>query len=827
MIHKISQYASLPLVSGLIGLAPAVTVATPVPEFSVNVTTASIQSQPATAMDADANFLVAWQGDVPGKGFQIFIRRFDSAGNPQGGEILVSDPAIQTQTEPTAAVDAGGDALVAWRGRGSGRIAVLARRYNAANMAQGTIFQVNSTPQPVVAPDAAGNGAGNFVVAFHTYGISDVFIRRLVGGAPVGTDVQVNTFTTSVQKNAAVAMGASGAFVVCYESVAQTASSGIDVYCRRFNASGAPLDASEFRATTGRPPNYSRTQPDVAMDAAGNFVVAWADSTAGIFAARFDAAGTMQGVPFQVDLTTGVNEAHPSVAMDAFGRFVISWDEGDNRGSGDGNFMGTFAQRFNADGTPNGSRFQVNTYTTNNQQFPSVAMNRRGAFGIAWESNGQEDPQDKFNMGVYAALYDGPSPPPGMALYTDPAACSAAIGSLPVQVSFDDLAPNTDLSGQTIHGVSFVSLGNTLPVVAALDTTTPGDPSRGLPATSGANLLSPGGVSLPLTGAASEDSLEFDFINPVSAFRFDLSLQSLDYATYTELVLYDASNHFLADLPIPGVPGNLAGSPPGTLPVCVVYNQPVIAKVQLLEADSNGVNPDSNIGIDSLGSSVTGHTVNFTGTAARRTEAQAVALHLTLTPASSSVVTVPFTLSGTASPGSDYTFTPPKSGVTFNPGVTQQDIVISGIDDALNEATETVIVRLGTPVGADLGNARTYTLRLTDNDPPPTVAFDLGNETVTEGGAKAIKVTLSAASGQTITVPFTIGGSATRGIDYTPKPTGLLKFTPGVTSKSITLTTIDDSLREPDETVVFTLGNPTNATLGSLTVNTMTIKDND
>jgi hypothetical protein len=559
------------------------------------------------------------------------------------------------------------------------------------------------------------------------------------------------------------------------------------------------------------------------MDAAGNFVVTWASSSVGIFAARFNAAGAMQGVPFRVDLSTGIGANHPSVAMDAFGRFVISWDEGDNHGSGDSDHYGTFAKRFNADGTPNGARFQVNTYTTSNQQYPSVGMNRRGQFGIAWESNGQ----DGSGMGVYAALYDAPSPPPGLALYADPASCSAALGGLPLQVSFDDLAPNTDLSGQTVHGVRFVSLGNTLPAVAALDTQTPGDPSRGLPATSGANLLSPGGVSLPLTGAASQDSLEFGFINPVSAFRFDLSLQSLDYATYAELVLYDASNQFLADLPIPGVAGNPDGAPSGTLPVCVVYDQPVISRVQLLEFDSNGVNPDSNIGIDSLASSVTGHTLNFTSTAITRTEAQAATLHVVLTPASSTAVSVPFTLLGTARVGSDYSFKPTTSLLKFPPGVTQQDIIISGIDDTLDEATETVVVRLGTPAGADLGSAATATVMLTDNDPSPTVAFAVSNETVTEGGTKTVIARLSAASGQTITVPFTVSGTATAGADYTRLSFRTLKFNPGVTSQSIQISTIDDSARESSETVVLTLGSSLTATLGNPRVNTLTINDND
>src|SRR5262249_7589875 len=51
--------------------------------------------------------------------------------------------------------------------------------------------------------------------------------------------------------------------------------------------------------------------------------------------------------------------------------------------------------------------------------------------------------------------------------------------------------------------------------------------------------------------------------------------------------------------------------------------------------------------------------------------------------------------------------------------------------------------------------------------------------------------------------------------------------TAGQTSQVITITVIDDTAAEPDETVVLTLGSPTNATPGATTAYTETIVDND
>jgi len=54
-------------------------------------------------------------------------------------------------------------------------------------------------------------------------------------------------------------------------------------------------------------------------------------------------------------------------------------------------------------GIPNwGNEKQANTYTTSNQEFPSVYMFPDGSFVVAWQSYGQDGDVD----GVYAKLYD-------------------------------------------------------------------------------------------------------------------------------------------------------------------------------------------------------------------------------------------------------------------------------------------------------------------------------------------------------------------------------------------------------------------------------------
>ncbi len=111
----------------------------------------------------------------------------------------------------------------------------------------------------------------------------------------------------------------------------------------------------------------------------------------------------------------------------------------------------------------------------------------------------------------------------------------------------------------------------------------------------------------------------------------------------------------------------------------------------------------------------------------------------------------------------------------------------------------------------------------------PTVQFTnasgSGAESVTSVN---IPVSLNTASGQTVTVNYAVtGGTATGGgVDYT-LASGQLTFSPGVTSQNISMTVVNDTLHEANETVIVTLSSPTNATLGTNTTYTYTINDDD
>ena len=213
-----------------------------------------------------------------------------------------------------------------------------------------------------------------------------------LGATPLGSQFQVNTYTTDYQFSASVACAADGDFVVVWTS-AQGASYGSweSIQGQRYNLSGGAV-GEQFQVNTFA--EYTQWFPSVAADRDGNFVVVWQNggSMSGpwpysIQGRRYDASGNPVGSEFQINtLATGGVE-WPSVAVDRDGDFVVVWHSDHSAGS-DTSGSSIQGRRYDASGNAVGSEFQVNTYTTGSQIFPSVAANADGDFVVVWGSWG-------------------------------------------------------------------------------------------------------------------------------------------------------------------------------------------------------------------------------------------------------------------------------------------------------------------------------------------------------------------------------------------------------------------------------------------------------
>ena len=183
------------------------------------------------------------------------------------------------------------------------------------------------------------------------------------------------------------------------------------------------------------------------------------------------------------------------------------------------------------------------------------------------------------------------------------------------------------------------------------------------------------------------------------------------------------------------------------------------------------------------------------------------------------------TSNGTATQPADYVATSGTATITTGNTSTTVDVTING--DTLDENDETLHVDLTTPSGGIITDNQGVGT-ITDDDGSPTISVN--DVTVTEGNSgttpATFTVSLSQASGRTVTVAYaTSDSTATQPSDYA-STSGTLTFNPGDTSKTVTVNVNGDTTVEPDEAFHLDLSSPTNATTSdALGVGTITNDD--
>ena len=184
--------------------------------------------------------------------------------------------------------------------------------------------------------------------------------------------------------------------------------------------------------------------------------------------------------------------------------------------------------------------------------------------------------------------------------------------------------------------------------------------------------------------------------------------------------------------------------------------------------------------------------------------------------------TVDYSVTGGTATGGGVDFTLAAGTATILPTFTTTTINFTVNDDVLDEADETLIISLTNPTNSNIGTNTTHTYTINDNDAPPTVQFNAISSSGSESVSPAnIQVDLSSVAGQDVTVDYSVtGGTATGGgVDYT-LASGTLTILAGSTTGNISATIINDAIEELSETIIITLSNPVNATLGANTTHT-------
>ncbi|MCU7846047.1 MAG: thrombospondin type 3 repeat-containing protein [Candidatus Thiodiazotropha sp. (ex Monitilora ramsayi)] len=205
---------------------------------------------------------------------------------------------------------------------------------------------------------------------------------------------------------------------------------------------------------------------------------------------------------------------------------------------------------------------------------------------------------------------------------------------------------------------------------------------------------------------------------------------------------------------------------------------------------------------------------------------------VTRTGGTSGMVSVSYATSDqTATASNDYTVT--SGEVTFADGVSSQAINVPILDDMLYEGDESLCLTLSDPVGTVLGALTSATVTITDDDPQPSsgvISIGAATYTVTENQV-SVTLTITRTGGSTGAVDVnysTLDGTATASNDYL-FATGVISFADGDTlDKTVTVTLLDDSIFEGDETFSVQLsGVSGGASLGAISQASVLIQEDE
>jgi hypothetical protein len=238
---------------------------------------------------------------------------------------------------------------------------------------------------PQIERDAAGNAAivWNSEDAAAKGSKGDIVLRFFAAdGSPIGGELLVNSVGAGDQEKPAAAMNDHGDLVVVWASMTGI-DSAYDIMARIYH-NRIPL-GPEFRVNTAW--RLTQTEPDVAIDSTGRFVVVWNTWTdtddRDVKGRVFAADGMPLTSEFTVNTTVAYSQARPAVKCFRDGSFVVVWESWDQDGNTPPGY-GVYGRRFTVGGQPAGGEFPVNTTVTNSQWFADVETFDDDGFAVVW-----------------------------------------------------------------------------------------------------------------------------------------------------------------------------------------------------------------------------------------------------------------------------------------------------------------------------------------------------------------------------------------------------------------------------------------------------------
>ena len=283
---------------------------------------------PAAGLDDDGTVNVLWIG-FDGQRTSVMQSIIDPAG--LGGSITrqldwdYGDVAML----PMAAPGAGGAAVVVW-GHVDDAETLFAQWFGADG--KPAAEPVAMGPLPVdfwwYTYDVAVDAAGNLLVAGHTSGQDDagsLLVWRVSGAGVVELDLAIPEPDGVGMVEPAIVATEAG-FALAWEHWDQQTDM-TTIRAQRYDAQGLPLGDAIEVAEMG--PVWGLARPDIAAGADGRLMVLWSAIDASVWGACYGADNDRLGRMAMLDSPLdGELWRSPAVAMDAAGDYLVAWESG-------------------------------------------------------------------------------------------------------------------------------------------------------------------------------------------------------------------------------------------------------------------------------------------------------------------------------------------------------------------------------------------------------------------------------------------------------------------------------------------------------------------
>jgi hypothetical protein len=306
-----------------------------------------------------------------------------------GVESLVNTTTRNAQFESDNASSANGTSVVVWTDTFSSTDHdIRAQVYNANGSPRGPEIAVSLSGLDEGDPAVAMDANGNFTVAWRQTqpgGDTNVVAQRFNSNGVALTGVVQVGAGTFRETDPDVAMDPAGNFAVSYTR--NTNNNNPDIFAKQYASNGVLLNVVNV-ATTAK----AETRSSIAMAPDGRFDVAYQLQFSGsdddVLVNRYGPTGTLFGT--NAVATSGEREQAPSISMDNFGNAVVAYQKFDPGFLGFGGDWDIKARRISGT-TGNLVGGEINIRNTGSDEVnPSVALRRGGSGGfvVAYDRSG-------------------------------------------------------------------------------------------------------------------------------------------------------------------------------------------------------------------------------------------------------------------------------------------------------------------------------------------------------------------------------------------------------------------------------------------------------